>query len=164
MDTQAGNFCFGDKRIADQLVVFILDAMRCALRLSCVERIVRVVEIAALPEAPEIVLGIVNVEGEIIPVVNVRKRFCLPERELDLNSHLVIARTTRRKVALVVDAATGVVEGSAENTSAGAEILLHMDYVQGVVRLEDGLVLIHDLDTFLSLEEEDTLEQAMKLN
>jgi purine-binding chemotaxis protein CheW len=164
MDTHAGNFGFGAKRIADQLVVFMLDAMRYALRLSCVERIVRVVEIAALPEAPEIVLGLVNVGGEIVPVVNVRKRFGLPERELGLNSHLVIARTTRRKVALAVDAAIGVVEGSEENTTAGAKILPHMDYVQGVVRLDDGLVLIHDLDTFLSLEEEETLEQAMKLN
>jgi len=164
MDTQARNFDFGAKRIAEQLVVFMLDAMRYALRLSCVERIVRIVEIAALPQAPEIVLGIINVHGEIMPVLDVRKRFCLPERELELDSHLVIARTTRRRVALAVDAALGVVEGTAQNTTAGDKILPHLNYVQGVVRLEDGLALIHDLDTFLSLEEENTLEQAMKLN
>ena len=92
---------FGTTSAADQIVVFMLDAMRCALRLSCVERIVRLVEIAALPEAPEIVLGIINVHGEIIPVIDLRKRFCLPERELELDSHLVIARTARRRVALL---------------------------------------------------------------
>src|SRR5258706_9699265 len=103
MDISAGNFEFGTKRISDRLVVFMLDAMRYALRLSCVERIVRVVEIAALPQAPEIVLGIINVHGEIIPVLDIRKRFCLPESELKLESHLVIARTTRRRIALAVD-------------------------------------------------------------
>ena len=63
-----------------------------------------------------------------------------------------------------VDAVISVVERSSENATAGDRILPRLDYVQGVVRLEDGLVLIHDLDTFLSLEEENTLEQAMKLN
>jgi len=164
METQARTIGFGTCGIADQIVVFILDAMRYALCLSCVERIVRVVEISALPKAPEVVLGIVNVHGEIIPVINVRKRFRLTEREPELSSHLLIARTTHRRVALAVDAVIGVVERSSENTTAGDRILPRLDYVQGVVRLEDGLVLIHDLDTFLSLEEENTLEQTMKLN
>ena len=164
MDTQARNFDFGAKRITEQLVVFTLDAMRCALRLSCVERIVRVVEITALPHAPEIVLGIINMHGEIIPVIDLRKRFSLPERELDLGSRLMIARTSRRRLALAADAVLGVVQCTTENTTAGDSILPGLEYVQGVVRLEDGLALIHNLETFLSLEEEQILEQAMKLN
>jgi len=164
METQAHTFGFGTSGISDKIVVFILEAMRYALRLSSVERIVRIVEISALPKAPEIVLGIVNLRGEIIPVINIRKRFRLAERDLALSSHLLIARTTHRRVALAVDSVIGVIEGSSENTTAGENILPRMDYVQGVVRLGDGLVLIHDLDTFLSLEEENTLELAMKPN
>src|SRR5437867_11439317 len=91
------------RNLANRLVVFSLDAERYGLRLSCVERIVRLAEFTALPKAPDIVLGIVNVQGEIIPVLNVRQRFGLPERELDLSDHLVIARTSKRKVALVVN-------------------------------------------------------------
>jgi len=154
----------GTGGIADQIVVFILDAMRYALRLASVERIVRIVEISGLPKAPEIVLGIINVHGEIIPVINIRKRFGLPERDPGLSSHLLIGRTIRRRVALAVDSVIGVAEGSSENTTAGDTVLPRLEYDQGIVRLGDGLVLIHDLDTFLSLEEEDTLEQAMKMN
>ena len=146
------------------MLVFTLDPLRCGMPLGSVDRISRIVEIAPLPQAPEIVLGVVNVHGEIIPVINIRKRFGVPERELALSSHLIIARTTRRPVALAVDAALGLVEASMENTADAAEILPGLNHVQGVMKLEDGLVLIHSLDTFLSLEEDKTLQQAMTLN
>jgi purine-binding chemotaxis protein CheW len=67
------------------LVVFTLDARRYAVPLSTVERIIRAVEITPLPQAPEIVLGVINVQGRIIPVVNTRKRFRLPECDIRLS-------------------------------------------------------------------------------
>lgn len=143
------------------MIVFNLDEQRYALRLSAVERIVRIVEITPLPNAPEIVLGVVNVRGQVIPVVNMRKRFLLPDREVTLSDHLIIARTAKRTVALVADAVSGVVEYWEEELAATDRILPDLKYVEGVAKREDGLILIHNLDTFLSLEEEKTLEQAM---
>ena len=144
-----------------QLVVFNLDERRYALHLPVVERIVMVAEITPLPKAPQIVAGIVNVQGRIIPVINVRKRFNLPERETSLSDHLIIASTARRTVALVVDAVSGVVERPEAEITVPDRVLPGLEYVQGVVKLEDGLILIHNLEMFLSLEEERTLEQAM---
>ena len=146
---------------SNQCVVFTLDGQRYALYLSDVERIIRVVEITPLPKAPEIVLGIVNVGGQIIPVVNIRKRFRLPERELNLSDVLIIAQTGRRTVALVADTASGVIEGSEQDVTAAKEILPRMEYVKGVVKLKDGMILINDLESFLSLEEEKALDDAM---
>jgi purine-binding chemotaxis protein CheW len=143
------------------LVVFFLDEQRYALRLSAVEQIVRMVEISPLPQAPEIILGVINIRGRIAPVFHIRKRFHLPEREIGLNDHLIVARTARRTVALVADAVTGVVERADEAMSAVEGIFPGLEYVEGVVKLDDGLVFIHDLDTFLSLEEEKTMEQAL---
>ena len=79
----------------NQIVVFTLRDRRHGLPLSAVERIVRVVEVTSLPKAPDIVLGVVNVQGRVIPVINVRRRFRLPEREIALTDHMLIARTTR---------------------------------------------------------------------
>ena len=143
------------------IIVFNLDEQRYALHLSAVERIIRIVEITPLPQAPEIVLGFVNVQGQVIPVFNMRKRFRLPDREISLSDHLIIARTAKRTVALVADAASGVVECGEEELAAANRILPDLKYVEGVAKLEDGLILIHNLDTFLSLEEEKTLEQIM---
>lgn len=146
---------------SNQYVVFTLDGQRYALYLSAAERIIRVVEITPLPKAPEIVLGIINIGGQIIPAVNIRKRFRLPERELNLSDILIIAETPRRTVALMADDVSGVIEGPEQDITEAKEILPRMEYVKGVVKLKDGMILINDLDKFLSLEEEKALDDAM---
>ena len=143
------------------LVVLTLDEQRYALPLSAVERVVRIVEVTPLPDAPDIIAGVVNVQGRIIPVADIRKRFRLPAREISLSDQLIVARTSRRPVALVVDAVIGIVEYREQEVTAAEDILPHIRYVEGVVQLKDGMTLIHDLDRFLSLEEEQSFEKAM---
>ncbi|MFZ2444826.1 MAG: chemotaxis protein CheW [Syntrophobacteraceae bacterium] len=144
-----------------RLVVFHLDEQRYALLLSAVERVVRAVEVTPLPAAPAIVLGVINVEGRIVSVIDVRKRFRLPEKEMTVYDHLIIAQTARRTVALPADSASTIVEVSAGEIIHASRILPQLEYVDGVAKLDDGMVLIHDLDKFLSLEEEDALDEAM---
>lgn len=143
-------------------VVFILEGQRYALHLSAVHRTVRMVHITPLIKAPDIVLGIVNIQGQVTPVINVRRRFGLPEREIALTDQLIVAHTTRRPVALVADAVMDVVECSGQSMVTAESILPEAEYLEGVVKLENGLILIHDLDTFLSLEEENSLDRALE--
>lgn len=145
-----------------ELVVFTLDEQRYALRLAAVERVVQAVEITPLPKAPEIVLGMINAQGRIVPVVNVRKRFQLPEREVELSDQFIIARTSRRTAALVVDAVNDVVPCTEAQVVASEKILPGLEHVEGVLKLPDGMILLHDLDRFLSLDEEQALEEALK--
>jgi purine-binding chemotaxis protein CheW len=144
------------------LIVFSLDEQRYALRLSSVERTVRMVEITLLPMAPEIVLGVIDCHGRVVPVLNIRQRFGLPERTPGIGDQLILARTTRRSVALVVDAVMDVVALPEGELVEPATILPELEYVEGVARLGDGMVFIHDLDAFLSLEEEQALETALE--
>ncbi|MCL5024405.1 MAG: chemotaxis protein CheW [Nitrospirae bacterium] len=144
-----------------KLVVFSLDRYRYALSLGTVRRIVRMVEITPLPKAPEIVTGVIDSQGEIIPVVNVRKRFRLPERGIRPEDLLIIATTSRRTVALIADEAAGVIESPEQEIVEAGEVLPSMEYVKGLLKLKDGIVLIHDLGEFLSLDEEEALGEAM---
>ena len=143
------------------LVVFTLDEQRYALRLASVERVVRAVEVTPLPKAPEIVLGMINVQGRIIPVVNVRKRFRRPEREIGISDQFIIARTLRRTVALAVDAVSDVVPCPEAQVVAAEKILPGLEHVDGVLKIPDGLIFVHDLDRFLSLDEEQALTVAL---
>ena len=145
-----------------QFVIFSLDEQRYALSLAAVERVVRAVEITPLPNGPEIVLGLINVQGRIMPVVNIRRRFGLPERGLSLSDQLIIAHTSWRPVALVVDSVTSLTSVSASEMIAAEKILRHTKYIEGALKLEGGLIFIHDLDTFLSLEEAQALAEAME--
>lgn len=145
-----------------ELVVFTLDEQRYALHLAAVERVVRAVEITPLPKAPEIVLGMINAQGRIVPVVNARKRFRLPEREVELSDQFIIARTSRRTVALVVDAVNDVVPCTEAQVVAAEKILPGLEHVEGILKLPDGMIFVHDLDQFLSLDEEQALAKATK--
>ncbi len=145
----------------DKFITFILEEQKIALRLSAVDRVVMAAEITPLPKAPDIVLGVINVAGKIIPVVNTRKRFRLPDREMRLTDQFIIAHTARRQVALLVDTTTAIIEPAPQEMMAAGDILPDLEYVEGVVKVKDGLILIHNLETFLSLEEETILEEAM---
>lgn len=144
------------------IVTFTLSAGRYGLPLSAVERIERVVDVTPLPEAPAIVLGIVNVQGRVIPVIDVRQRFRLPQREIALTDRMVIARAVGRTLALVVDSVPGVLEISEQQSIAAKDVLPELRYVESVVKLDDGLILIHDLDGFFSLDEQSVLDRALK--
>ena len=147
---------------ANPIVAFTLDGQRYALDLSAVERVERIVEITPLPKAPEIILGVVNVRGDVVPVLNIRKRFRLPEREISLSDQLIIANTSARTVALVVDEVIDVIAVSGSAMIDRGEILPGMDYVEGFMKLSGGMVLIHDLEKFLSLKEAKALEGSMQ--
>jgi purine-binding chemotaxis protein CheW len=146
-----------------QLLIFLLDERPYALRLSHVNRAVRAVDWTPLPQVPEQVLGAIDLQGQIVPLLNIRSRFGLPRRDVRADDQFIIAHTSRRIVALPVDCVKSVAERSADEIIAAQRILPRLDQIEGAVQLEDGLTLIYDLNRFLSLDEERVLDQALAL-
>ena len=145
----------------EQLVIFTLDYQAYALPLNSVVRVIHAVEITNLPKAPDIISGIINVKGQIIPVVDVRKRFGLTSRELIPEDQLIIADTGKRQVALLVDQVSGIQTISSRQQVDTKETLPFAEYISGVVKIDDELILIYDVEQFLNLHEEMELEQAL---
>ena len=143
------------------ILLFALDDPLYALPLSVVDRVVRAVEIRPLPRAPRVVVGVINAQGRIIPVIDVRAVFRLPAREMDVGDRLIIARTPSRVVALIVDGVIGVREASAVKGEGAMSALDFTELLRGVMRIEDEIVLIYDLDRFLSLDDESMLDAAL---
>lgn len=147
-------------RIA-QWVVFFLDAGRYALPLRSVERIVRAVQVTKLPQAPAVVLGAIDVGGRVLPVFNVRQRFGLPQRDIDPADQFLIARTVERTVVLAIDAVSGVFELPAAAEIDAGSLVAGLAHIRGVIPIADDLVLIHDLEAFLSIKEAQALDAVM---
>jgi purine-binding chemotaxis protein CheW len=144
-----------------QLVVFTIDEQLYALPLAGVRRVVRMVEVTALPKAPDIVLGVIDLQGNVIPVVSMRKRFGRPEAETSLNSQLIVANTDTRSVALVVNSVTGVIERTAAEIAETEKIVPGAQFVEGITKLEGDILFIHNLDRFLSKNEEQALDDVL---
>ncbi len=128
-----------------QLLVFIVNTQRYALRLESVERIVRAVEVTSLPEASPGLLGVVNIQGQIVPVVNFRKRFGLPTRDVDLDDRLIIVDSADRTIALLVDAVVGVMAGQEDDVVPSSRIDPGLGYSDGMIKLGEDMVLIPNL-------------------
>ena len=97
---------------AETWVLFLLDEQTYGLHIWEVERIVRAVEVKPLPESPPHIRGIVNVQGRVLPVVDLRIRLGQPTRDIHLEDHFIIARTGSLSIVLPVDAALGSAEVS----------------------------------------------------
>ncbi|MGO8694353.1 MAG: chemotaxis protein CheW [Rectinemataceae bacterium] len=145
----------------DKIVLFALDEPLYGLPLSLVERVVRAVEIRSLPRAPRIVMGVINAGGRIVPVVDLRLRFGLPSRAVNGSDRFILARTSGRVAALVVDRVIGIREFPEAKMARAGDTLPFAEHLRGVVQMEDGLALIYDLDRFLSLDEERALDGAL---
>lgn len=146
----------------DHLLIFTLDRLRYALALDAVHRVVRAAAITALPKAPEVVLGVLDLQGELIPVVDLRKRFRLPEREIRSTDQFVVASTGTRNVALVVDGTEGVIDRTGVSVVQPDEIVVGTEFLAGVLRCADGLILLHDLQALLFPAEEKGLAGALR--
>lgn len=144
-----------------QIVVFRLDDMRLGLLADDVERVLRSVWVERLPAVSALVLGVIDVAGRVVPVVDLRQAFDLTERPIRISDCFVIADTGRRTVALRIDAIEGVVEYEAHDCVVADSIIPRLKHVAGIVRLGDGLVLIQSLGKLLSLDQERALEDAM---
>jgi purine-binding chemotaxis protein CheW len=141
--------------------VFELFSYRYAIPMADTREIFRVPSIVPLPKAPLFIEGIVNIRGAVIPVFDVRKRFRLPKKAPHPADHLVVAQAGPRLVALRVDRVLGIEEVDLEHVEDAAAITPQMTYVTGVAKLPNGLVLIHDLRTFLADSEALQLDRAL---
>ena len=144
-----------------EFLVFELENQRYGLPVVDVIETVRAMTITPLPQAPPIVEGILNFRGTVVPVLDIRARFHHSPKPMEIHDHFILARTGDRQVALRVDRATDLARIADRDLEQAEKIVPGLDYISGVARLSDGLVLIHDLKTFLSETEAGELSESL---
>ena len=136
------------------------------LPIQNIVQIIEMVAISPLPAAPRIVVGVIDFRGQVIPLVDMRRRLHLAHRPYDLRTPIVVCRLNGCRTGLIVDSVSGVIELGLEQVDAPtqimtAEMALRTHHLAGVARLETGLLLLLDPDTFLFETEEELLGQAL---
>lgn len=147
-----------------RFLLFTIDSARYAIPAETVLEMVRAVAVTTLPGAPAAVAGIINLRGSVVPVFDMRHRFGAPPRRVAPEDHFVLVRATGRTVALHVDAILDLTDIDTNAITNASATLPSTKYIGGVAPMPDGLVLIHDVDTFLSGVEALTLDTALALN
>ncbi len=145
-----------------KIVVFSVDDRRFALYMQNVQRVIQAVDVVSIPRTPEYVLGIINYHGELLPVINIRKIFQLNEKDIDLNDKFMIVKSSMRTISLWVDSIEDIIDIDEEDIVKSEKIMRGIKYVDGILKFENGMILLHDLDQFLTIEEVGLLKQILK--
>ena len=143
-----------------RVIIFRIDDQSYAIPLSDVDRIIRAVEITPLPKAPETVSGVVDYHGKLVPVLSIRKRLNLTQRDISPNDRFILAKTGKRLVLLIADEVDGLTEINADRIIP-AKNIVKGPAIEGIIRGDDGIIYIYDLNTFFTLGEEEMLETAI---
>lgn len=146
---------------ANQFVEFLLDEQRYALPLGAVERIVRAVHVTKIPESPAIVFGIINVGGDVVPVIDLRKRLGLRDRPMRPDDRLILADTPRWRIALWVDSVSGVFERQGSDVVPSGKLFPGIGGISGTANLDGDIIQIYDLEKCLSIDEESFLGEVI---
>ena len=144
-----------------QLLEWTLDAQRYALDHFNIIRVERAVAVAPLPGAPAGVIGVINVRGEIFPVLDLRQRFNLPARTPNPADQMVLVQTATRRLAFFADQVKSIAAWPDSAFMPADALGLQAASTAAVLRLSDGLILIQDLERFLAADEVQMLDLAL---
>jgi purine-binding chemotaxis protein CheW len=145
-----------------QLVVFQLGAELYGVDIARVHEIIRLQTITRVPRAPSFVEGVINLRGKVIPVVDLRRRFGLPLADHTRATRTVVVEIGDQVVGIIVDSVSEVLRVSTATIEPPSPVVAGIDseYLQGIAKLPERLVILLDLDRVLAREERRAIEVA----
>ncbi len=138
-----------------QWVTFRLENEVYGINVMQVQEVLRVSEIAPVPGAPDFVMGIINLRGNVVTVLDTRRRFGLPDKEPDDETRIVILETEEAVVGILVDSVSEVVELDRNEIESSPNVGNDESskYIQGVANRKGELLILVDIDKLLSDDE-----------
>ena len=147
-----------------KVACFKIEGQPYAVDIMKIKQIIRPLKITTLPRAPAFLEGVIQLRGVVIPVIDMRKRFGLAPAGPKIERKVIIAGVERYIVGLIVDEVTEVITLQKDEIQPPPRVVkgIHSDYLNGVCRYRDDILLILNLDEILSSEEKDSLLDIKK--
>lgn len=145
-----------------QVVGFRIGTETYGVRIGSVREIVRVPEITSVPSAPDLIEGVINLRGKIIPVMDLRKRFGQTEILPDKKNRILVVELDNKLLGLIVNAASEVLKISPADIEAPSSVFAEGEssYVVGVGKLKGRLIILLDITRLLHRPEYKRLEEV----
>ncbi len=144
-----------------QAVGFYIGEDEYAIYIHKVREIYPMTEIRKIPKAPQFVEGVINLRGQIIPVIDLRKRFDMAPNESRHTAKILIVELEKNQVGMIVDNVSEVMRfyvDEIEKAPAMFSASIDSQYIQGVAKLDNKLIILLDLEKLLSFEEKSVLK------
>ncbi|RNA69573.1 chemotaxis protein CheW [Alteribacter keqinensis] len=150
---------------SQKVIVFQIGEEEYGVSVDQVKSIERIQPITRVPNTPGFVKGVINLRGVVTPIIDLRMRFNIEEKEHDNHTRVIIVSVEDMEVGLIVDAANDVMDIEMDNIEPPPEVVggIEADYLHGVAKLEKRLLILLNLNKVLSrkeLEELKTIEEG----
>lgn len=138
-----------------QLVIFTIGEEDFGISIEYVSIIEKMLEIFKIPNTPDYIEGLVNLRGKVHTVVNLRKRFKMPSPEFTENTKIIMANTSASIVGIIVDEVKKIIKVEENEIEAPPKALSGMKdkFLSGVVKAEDKVIMLLDIEKLLAAEE-----------
>ena len=138
-----------------QLVTFAISEEEFGIEILRVQEIIRIMPITKVPNSPPAVEGVINLRGKVIPVIDLRKRFGMESREHDNQTRIIVIEIHGMIVGFVVDGVSEVLRIKSDTVEAPPSVVsgVESEYIKGVGKLDDRLLILLDLDKLFSCDE-----------
>ena len=145
-----------------QVVSFKLGSEEYGVDIAQVQEINRMVAVTHVPRAPQFMEGVINLRGQLIPIIDLRARFGMPRTEHTKNTRIVVTEIGTKRVGMVVDSVSEVLRLPVEHIEPAPEMITGVDteYIRGVGKIEDRLIILLDLAKIISGAEKRELEST----
>ncbi len=144
-----------------QLVSFKVGEAEFGVDILKVQEINKMMELTIVPNTPEFVVGVVNLRGRIIPILNLRTRLGLPVKEYDLETRIIVVEMEDKTIGFIVDEVKEVLRIPKNITEPPPDIVsgVDSDYITAIGKMEDRLLILLDLAKVLTSEEMNSLDE-----
>lgn len=139
-----------------KIVAFSLDGKEYALDVKNVVSIEKMERVTRVPHVPHYVKGVINLRGVITPIIDLRLRFNMEPAEYNQNTRIIIANWEEKEVGLIVDEANDVINIQEKDIKPQPDVIgnIQQNYISGVVKIGDRLLIVLKLENILKHEEE----------
>ena len=148
---------FSAQGASRQYLTFNLGVERYGLEILQVQEIIGLTEFTPLPNMPDHMRGVINLRGTVVPVVDLRSRFAMPEREYDKLTAIIVVNVAHKTMGIVVDTVAdvmGIPEESIQDTpSFSASQKISSDYIAHIGKVADTLVILLDIDKVMDVDD-----------
>ena len=143
-----------------QLITFILGEEKYGLNILAVRELISYPEgLTQIPGMPDFIVGMFNLRGLVIPVMDLRKKFGMVIEELHEYSVIIIVQVEDKNIGLIVDSVADVIFVKEEDIQETSEMAVHVDtkFIKGVAKTKDEMVILMDIDYLLSKSQFESL-------
>jgi purine-binding chemotaxis protein CheW len=148
----------------EQIISFVVGKENFGVHIQDVKEVIRIREITSLPKAPDFVKGVINLRGDVIPVIDLREKFAMSLEDYTDMTRVIVVEVDDKSIGMVVDSVSHVLRIGRDQIEPAPPLVggLAGEYIRGVGKLDENLIILLNIERILTTEEKIELDKIQE--